>query len=136
MKKKVLIIEDNLQHYKLIKQGIELSQTKFEICEVNLDKLIYAIKADIAISLVPQSIDLFIIDVSLEKGQDELGLRFLLELKSKYKTDYKYIIASNWDKSEFETKIAIDDNIFVNKNNHQGFELKLKIRNTINNLLL
>lgn len=136
MSKKILILEDNIQHYNLIKEGVQQSKTKFDICEINLEEFVTAIKADNAISLVPESIDLFIIDVSLEKGQDELGLQFLLELISKYKTPYKYIIASVWDKSEFKTKIDIAENAFVNKNNFQGFELKFKIRNTINNLFL
>lgn len=134
MNKKVLIIEDNFQHYNLIEQGVNESKTKFDICKIDINALRAAIKENNAISLVSENIDLFIIDVSLEKGQDELGLQFLLELQSKYTTSYNYIIASVWDKSEFETKVSIDENIFVNKNNHQGFELKLKIRNTINNL--
>jgi len=132
--KKILILEDNVNHYRTIKEGVLLSEFEFEFHEVNLSDFIKEIKNDNAISVIPTNIDLFIIDVILEKGHDELGLKFLLELKSKYKNSFKYIVVSNWDKSEFETEIEIDNNSFIDRNNYNGFELEFKIRNTINNL--
>ena len=135
MKIKVLIIEDKITDYNFIEAGLKLAKTKsFELCKINLPDLINGIKQNDGISKIPNDIDLFIIDVSLEKGPDELGLRFLIELKLKYQRPFKYIVASLWDKSEYESDIEIDDKIFINKQNYQGFELKLKIRNTINNL--
>lgn len=137
MKIKVLIIEDKITDYNFIEAGVKLAKVQaisFELCKINLLDLIQAIKQNNGISKIPNDIDLFIIDASLEKGRDELGLQFLLELLSKYNREFKYIVTSIWDKSEFETDISIDDEVFVNKNNHEGFELKLKMRNTINNL--
>jgi len=131
--KKAIIIEDNGRHYSFLKQGIENSKINFEIIQLNLNKLINSIKKKKPLE-IPQNIDLFIIDVSLEKGRDEIGLAVLSNLFENYKTSFKYLIVSIWELDEFETTIQIDESSFINKNNYQGFELKIETRNKINRL--
>ncbi len=132
--KKVVIIEDNYEHNGLIEQGVKLAKLNYEIVRINIDALIIEIKAKNSLSAIPDNIDLFIIDVSLEEGQDELGLKLLLRLLEKRKKIFKYIVTSIWDKAEFETAINIADENFINKSNFDGFELKLEFRNKIDRL--
>lgn len=137
MKKKAIIIEDEGKDYDLIKNGIQESKIDFEIISFDLNTLIKGLKTnddDLIFNTIQNNVDLFIIDASLEKGQDELGLKFLLKLKENYKTEFKYIVTSIWDKAEFIAKIEIGVDEFINKNNFRGFEFRIEVRNKINRL--
>lgn len=135
MNKKILIIEDNPEHYKLILSGAKLTNYNIEVHELNLKKFVSNLKKEKSIVSIPNDIDLFIIDVSLDfniEPHNELGLELFVELSSKYEKDFDYIITSIWDKSEFQLVNNIDDVNFLNKNNHQGFELELKVKHKLN----
>jgi hypothetical protein len=136
--KKVLIIEDNSRHNELIKEGVLLCKAKCEVVNIDLDQIISFVKdkrKEDLIQIIPNDIDLFIIDVSLEKGQDELGLEFLLLLNDGNYNIKNYIITSIWEWTEFVTKVTINEKYIINKNDYVGFELKIKIRNICNKLL-
>ena len=134
MERKILILEDNPAHYRLILNGVKASKHKIKIFETNLKELTSNIKNNKSIETIPEDIDLFIIDVSLrlDEEHNEFGLQFLLELKSKYTRDFNYIITSIWDKSEFQLVTNIEESNFINKNNHQGFELEFKVKHMLN----
>lgn len=134
MEKKILILEDNPSHYNLIKEGVKASKHIFHIYEMNLKELTNNIKINKSVETIPEDIDLFIIDVSLKLDEDhnEFGLQFLLELKAKYSRNFAYIITSIWDRSEFQLVTNIEECNFINKNNHQGFELEFKVRHKLN----
>jgi len=128
---KVLIIEDKPTHYDLMQKGIKELGEEYEIVEIDIDIIIKMIKNK-DFSKLPGDIDLFIVDVCLEKD-DELGLLFVDNLiRSKYrKGKFKFIVSSVWDRDEFETELDIKDNQFINKNDFDGFELTLELRNKV-----
>ncbi len=131
---RAVIIEDNAKDYELFKQGIEQSKFDFNIVDINLSSLINSVKENEFHDEIPEDIGLFIIDVSLEKGQDELGLEIFKYLQKNYDNKFKYIIASIWDRSEFSTDIKINELAFINKNDFEGFELWMETRSKINQL--
>jgi len=131
---KALIIEDNPSHYKTFKDGIELAKSEFEIAQLETKQLVADIIEKNALAHIPTDIDLFIFDVSLGNGQDEFGLELFARMLEEYNHPFNYIVVSVWDRSEFKTNVKIEDSNFINKNNYQGFELKLKTRNVVNNL--
>ncbi len=134
MNYKALIIEDNPQHYKLFAEGVAMSKYKFDIEKVELPALIAALNKGEGIELIPDGIDLFIIDVSLDKGQDELGLKLFNQINLDHRRTGRAIpiVVSNWERSEFHTDVTFDKKNFINKNHYQGIELAIKTRNTIN----
>lgn len=127
----VLIVEDKTTHYTLIENGVKELGTEYNIIEIDIDDIIEMIKNNDLTSL-HKKIELFIVDVSLEKT-DELGLQFInLLKKEKYNNkNYTFIVASVWERDEFETVVKIPDNQFIDKNNFDGFELSIEVRNTI-----
>lgn len=131
--KKILIIEDNPKEYKEICEGVKSSKHHVLIYEINLKELVDNLKNNNSVENIPNDIDLFIIDVSLKLGKEhnELGLQFLLEIQSKYKNKFDYIVTSYWDKADFQLITNIDESNFINKNNHKGFELVLKVKHQI-----
>lgn len=129
---KALIIDDEPKWFDNAKNGIERSEVNFEIVPLNLALFIERFERERDVSLVPKDIDLFIIDVSLHADRDELGLSLYEKLIKEYKTKFLAIVVSIWDTAEFETKVKLDPDYFINKNNYRGFEFEIKVRNTIN----
>lgn len=131
---KVMILEDKVTHYRLIERGVAMVAGDHEVVKVDIDRVIENIKTD-QLTVLEPGINLFIIDVSLEK-EDELGLRFLRLLNEEVynSLEFKFIVCSVWERDEFEERTFISDKQFVNKNNFDGFELSYEIRNKINGL--
>lgn len=137
MKKNIAIIEDTDSYFELIKEGVEDSKIDLSIIPIDMNLLyerLYKKDEILILATIPDKIDYFIIDVSLGKGKDELGLDLLLILINNYKYNFKYLVTSVWHKELFESKLKIPDIFFINKNNFMGFELSIEIRNKINKL--
>jgi hypothetical protein len=137
-KRRIFILEDDPVFLLRITEGLKMSEWGKDIdilsfSRTEIDQLIINLMSHKALELIPDRIDLFIIDACLIDGtRDETGLKLLKELKENYSSDIQYIVVTQWDPSEFKTNIAFDR--FVNKNIYAGYELKYRFRDIINKL--